>query len=112
MTVGTNFHFSRKFNNGEIQHRRWSVYSNSQNEVLCFLCRHFGNSQTQIVQRGCCDWKHLSSILQRHENTKEHMVFIFQCITLERGIKHEKPIEKESERLICEPQKHEYNFFM
>lgn len=107
----SNFHFSRKLNNGEIQHRRWLVYSKSQNKVFCFPCRLFGNSQTQMVQGGCCDWKHLSSILQRHENTKEHMAFMFQWITLERGIKHEKTIDKENERLIRESQKHWYNLF-
>lgn len=64
-----------------------------------------------MVKGGCCDWKHLRSILQRHENTKEHMAFMFQWITLERDIKHEKTIDKENERLIRESQKHWYNLF-
>lgn len=107
----SNFHFSRKLINGETQHRRWLVYSNSQNKIFCFPCRLFGNSQTQMVQGGCCDWKHLSSILQRHENTKEHMAFMFQWMTLEKGIKHGKTIDQENERLIRESQKHWHNLF-
>ena len=64
-----------------------------------------------MVQGGCCDWKHLSSILQRHENTKEHMAFMFQWMTLEKGIKHGKTIDQENERLIRESQKHWHNLF-
>lgn len=107
----SNFHFSRKLNNGETQRRRWLVYSSSKNKVFCFPCRLFSNSQTQMVQDGCCDWKHLSNILHRHENTKEHMAYMFQWITLEKGIKHGKTIDQENERLILESQKHWYNLF-
>lgn len=107
----SNFHFLRKLNNGETQHRHWLVYSNSRNKVFCFPCRLFGNSQTQMVQGGCCDWRHLSSILRRHENTKEHMAFMFQWITLEKGIKHGNTIDQENERLIHESQKHWQNLF-
>ncbi|KAL4721540.1 hypothetical protein ACJJTC_001076 [Scirpophaga incertulas] len=96
----SNFYFSRKLNNGETQHRRWLVYSNSQNKVYCFPCRLFSNSQTQMVQGGCCDWKHLSNILHRHENTKEHMAHMFQWLTLEKGINQGKTIDQENERLI------------
>lgn len=39
------------------------------------------------------------------------MAFMFQWITLERDIKHEKTIDKENERLIRESQKHWYNLF-
>ena len=105
----SNFYFSRKLNNGETQHRRWLVYSNSQNKVYCFPCRLFSNSQTQVVQGGCCDWKHLSSILHRHENTKEHMAHMFQWLTLEKGINQGKTIDQENERLIRESQKHWHN---
>ncbi|GFW08229.1 zinc finger MYM-type protein 5 [Trichonephila clavipes] len=101
----SNFHFSRKLNNGRNSQRRcWLVYSSSKNEVFCFQCRLFGNSQTQMVQQGCCDWTHLSSILHRHENTKEHMTYMFQWITLENGIKHGKTLERENERRILESQ--------
>ncbi|GFT15454.1 TTF-type domain-containing protein [Trichonephila clavipes] len=62
----------------------------------------FGNSQTQTAQEECCDWKHLSSILRRQENTKEHMAYI----TLEKGIKHEKTLDRENGRRIPESQKH------
>lgn len=74
----SNFHYSRKLNNGEIEHRRWLVYSDFQNKVFCFPCRLFGHSQTKMVQQGCSDWKHLSNVLNRHENTKEHMAFMFK----------------------------------
>ncbi|XP_069963873.1 zinc finger MYM-type protein 1-like [Bactrocera oleae] len=90
----SNFYFSRKLKIGETQHRRWLVYSNSQNKVYCFPCRLFSNSQTQVVQGGCCDWKHLS----RHENNKEHMAHMFQWLNLEKGINQGKTIDQENER--------------
>ncbi|GFX09795.1 TTF-type domain-containing protein [Trichonephila clavipes] len=89
----SNFHLSRKLSNDETQCRRWMVYSSSKNEVFSFPCRLFGNSQTQMVQEGCCDWKYLSSILHRQENTNEHMAYMFQWITLEKRIKHAKTLD-------------------
>ncbi|GFV83735.1 TTF-type domain-containing protein [Trichonephila clavipes] len=64
-----------------------------------------------MVQEGYCDWKHLSSILHRHENTKEHMAYMFQWMTLEKGIKHGKTLDRKNRRRILESPKHWYNLF-
>ncbi|GFU11671.1 hypothetical protein TNCV_3300981 [Trichonephila clavipes] len=41
----------------------------------------------------------------RHENTKKHMAYTFLWITLEKGIKHGKTLDRENERRILESQK-------
>lgn len=46
--------------------------------------------------RKCCDWKHLSNIFRRHENTKEHTIHMYQWIPLEKGIKHGKILDQET----------------
>ncbi|KAF2879931.1 hypothetical protein ILUMI_26260 [Ignelater luminosus] len=105
------FHFARKLSNGETQHRRWLVYSISQNKVYCFPCRLFSHLQTQIVKEGCCDWKDLSRILQRLEQSQEHVKCMIKWMEFYKGIKHGKTIDKENERLIRESQKYWYNLF-
>lgn len=105
------FHFTRKLSNDETQHRRWLVYSITQDKVYCFPCRLFSHLQTQMVQGGCCDWKDLSRILQRHEQSPGHMGCMFKWMEFHKGIKHGKTIDMENERLIRESQKYWYNLF-
>lgn len=52
----SNFYYMIKFSNGESQHRRWLVYSTSQDKVYCFSCKLFSGLQTQMIL-GCNDWK-------------------------------------------------------
>lgn len=53
----SNFYFTRKLNNGDIQHRRRClVYPKSQNKVFCFPCRLFGNSH---INSNVASWKKL-----------------------------------------------------
>lgn len=106
----SNFYYTRKLSNGERQHRRWLVYSTSQDKVYCFSCKLFSGMQTQLIL-GCNDWKHLNTILERHENQKEHRKSMVQWLSFEKGIKHGKTIDEENERLIQESQKHWYNLF-
>lgn len=105
------FHFTRKLSNGETQHRRWLTYSISQDKVYCFPCRLFSHLQTQMVKEGCCDWKDLSRILQRHEQSQGHMECMIKWMELFKGIKHGKTIDKDNERSIRESQKYWYNLF-
>lgn len=37
----SNFHYTRKLSNRETQHRRWLVYSQSQDKIYCFPCTVF-----------------------------------------------------------------------
>ncbi|XP_060860667.1 uncharacterized protein LOC132938028 [Metopolophium dirhodum] len=107
----SNFHYTRKLSNGETQHRRWLVYSQSQDKIYCFPCTVFSNLQTQMIREGCCDWKHLSTILQRHEKSKEHMVCMIKWVEFDKRIKLGKTIDQENEKRIRESQKHWYNLF-
>ncbi|KAF0749388.1 zinc finger MYM-type protein 5-like [Aphis craccivora] len=92
----SNFHYTRKLSNRETQHRRWLFFS---------------NLQTQMIREGCCDWKHLSTILQRHEKSQEHMVCMIKWVEFDKRIKLGKKIDRENEKRICESQKHWYNLF-
>lgn len=47
-----------------------------------------------MVQKSCCDFKHLSSILHRYENTIEHKAEMLECVTKKKGMKHEKHLSK------------------
>ncbi|XP_050529651.1 uncharacterized protein LOC126899133 isoform X2 [Daktulosphaira vitifoliae] len=107
----SNFHYTRKLSNGETQHRRWLVYSQSQDKIYCFPCTVFSNLQTQMIREGCCDWKHLSTILQRHEKSQEHMVCMIKWVEFDKRIKLGKTIDQENEKRIRESQKHWYNLF-
>ncbi|XP_026482054.1 zinc finger MYM-type protein 5-like [Ctenocephalides felis] len=105
------FHFTRKLSNGETQHRRWLVYSIFQDKVYCFPCRLFSHLQTQVVMEGCCDWKDLSRILQRHEQSQGHMECMIKWMELYKGIKHGKTIDKDNERSIKDSQRYWFNLF-
>ncbi|KAE9545541.1 hypothetical protein AGLY_001084 [Aphis glycines] len=102
----SNFHYTRKLSNGGTQHRRWLVYSQSQDKIYCFPCTVFSNLQTQMIREGCCDWKHLSTILQRHEKSQEHMVCMIKWVEFDKRIKLGKTIDQENEKRIRESQKH------
>ncbi|KAJ8896478.1 hypothetical protein PR048_001822 [Dryococelus australis] len=46
-----------------------------QDEVFCFVCNHFAvkdNVCEDILLRGYSDWKHISNIATKHENSKVH----------------------------------------
>ncbi|GBP34204.1 Zinc finger MYM-type protein 5 [Eumeta japonica] len=97
----SNFHSARELNMSRLNIvAGWNTPK--RNKVLYFSWRLFGHLQTQMVQGGGCDWKHLGSILHRHENTKAHMTFTFQWLTLENALQHGKTIDQENERLTRE----------
>lgn len=64
-----------------------------------------------MVNEGCCDWKDLSRILQRNEQSQGHMECMIKWMNFYKGIKYGKTIDKENERLILESQKYWYNLF-
>ncbi|GFS55125.1 zinc finger MYM-type protein 1 [Trichonephila clavipes] len=57
-------------------------------------------------REGCCDWKDLSRILQRHEQSQGHMECMIKWMEFYKGIKHGKKLDKDNERLIKESQKY------
>lgn len=68
----SNFHYIKKAP-GVTEPRRWLVYSPSVDKVFCFPCRLFSDSQWQLVQSGCNNWKNLGGILLRHECCPDHV---------------------------------------
>ncbi|GFT92324.1 zinc finger MYM-type protein 1 [Trichonephila clavipes] len=56
-------------------------------------------------KEGCCDWKDLSRILQRLEQSQGHRECMIKWMESYKGIKYGKTVDKDSERLIKESQK-------
>lgn len=63
--------FQRKMMNGEIQERKYLIYSPSLKSVFCISCRLFGGS-SKLATEGCFDWSNIHKILRSHENSVEH----------------------------------------
>ncbi len=64
-------HFERKMMNGEIQERKYLIYSPSKKALFCIACRLFGGS-SKLATTGYTDWKNVESALKSHENSPEH----------------------------------------
>eukprot|EP00102_Acyrthosiphon_pisum_P021036 XP_016658246.1 PREDICTED: uncharacterized protein LOC103308765 [Acyrthosiphon pisum] len=59
----------------------WLEYSITLNAVFCYYCRHFpphltvSQSHTEkdaLINRGYSDWKNISNLTKKHENTSSH----------------------------------------
>lgn len=48
----SNFHYTRKLSNDKTQHRKWLVYSQSQDKIYCFSCTVFSNLLTLMNCEG------------------------------------------------------------
>ncbi|GFT32180.1 zinc finger MYM-type protein 1 [Trichonephila clavipes] len=64
------------------------------------------STEAHVVKEGCCDWKDLSRILQRHEESQGDMECMIKWMEFYKEIKHGKTINKDNERLIKESQKY------
>ncbi|XP_026482646.1 uncharacterized protein LOC113390515 [Ctenocephalides felis] len=108
---------SSEFQYDEISHEifYWchcfTVYSIFQDKVYCFPCRLFSHLRTQVVMEGCCDWKDLSRILQRHEQRQGHKECMIKWMELYKAIKYGKTIDKDNEKSIKGSQKYWFNLF-
>ncbi|XP_026476312.1 52 kDa repressor of the inhibitor of the protein kinase-like [Ctenocephalides felis] len=60
---------------------------------------------------GCCDWKDLSRILQRHEQRQGHKECMIKWMELYKAIKYEKTIDKDNEKSTKGSQKYWFNLF-
>lgn len=66
--------FVRTLSNGEKCHRQWMLYSPSQGNIFCFMCKLFGSSRSKdnpFVCSGFDKWKKSERITQ-HENSIDH----------------------------------------
>ena len=66
--------FERILENGEVQPRKWVLYSESTGNVFCFTCKLFRTRSNSIsfVDGGFSNWKKAEEKIKEHENGTEH----------------------------------------
>ncbi|XP_019083998.1 PREDICTED: uncharacterized protein LOC104792657 isoform X2 [Camelina sativa] len=96
-------HYFRKLCNGEIDDRRWLVYSKHVDKVYCFCCKLFtshGNSSL-LANEGLRDWKHINDRLKNHEKSEEHMSNMRTWNELKVRFQNNLTIDKEFQKEIA-----------
>jgi hypothetical protein len=100
-------HYFRKLANNEFVPRRWLMYSETADRVLCFCCLRFDQgSRTSLPNDGFSDWAHLTTALKSHESSSSYMKSYQQWIQAKSKLKgwnttdklEQLLIQKESER--------------
>lgn len=99
-------YYTRKLINGELQDRRWLIYSKSGDAVFCFPCRLFSFASTNALGscEGISDWKHLSEALQSHETSKAHKDSMLKWLHLGKSLHCEKTIDSSTQTQILAEQ--------
>lgn len=70
----SNVHYFKTLSNGEKLNRTWLIYSESSDSVFCFCCKLFQKDISSLSKQGTRDWKNISQILKRHENSPNHKI--------------------------------------
>lgn len=98
----SNVHYTRHLSNGEQQKRRWLIYSESNDSVHCFACRLFSDTSKSALssRKETNDLKHLSVILKCHENNKAHRECMIKWFDLEKRLKMQNTIDRDTEAQI------------
>lgn len=102
----SNYHYTRKLANGETLERPWLMYSTSMDMVYCFCCKVYNRSKSVLGSHGSCDWKNMSSILQHHEKSPDHLSSYHDWKELKMRIANNKTIDDLNQRLINREAKH------
>lgn len=92
----SSMHYRRVLPNGDIQDRKWLVYSLSSNKVFCFCCKLFkyGVAKTKFVEDGIDDWHNLTAKLKSHESSNDHLINMSAWIELEVRMEKNETIDK------------------
>ncbi|GJS91507.1 zinc finger MYM-type protein 1 [Tanacetum coccineum] len=100
--------YERKLRNGDCIDRKWLVYSKELDKVFCFCCKLFKNaiSKSQLSNVGTNDWKHLSTALNKHENSSEHMINFRTWSELRIRLSTNQTIDKDLQELIKKDTEH------
>lgn len=102
--VGRRFttnNYVRKMSNGETISRNWLIYSIDKNAIFCFCCRLFSTVQMSLSSSvGFCDWRHMSKLLQEHEQSPSHMKAYQSWMEHSNRIRSGKSIDSENQRII------------
>ena len=101
----SNVFYYRLAPNGEKVKRRWLLYSQQNNSVYCFCCKIFStarSNKTLSDQSGNCDWRHIGTILTRHETSPNHLKCYERWVEAERRLSTGKTIDDENQKIIAQ----------
>jgi len=69
----SDYNYTRSLSNCEVINRYWLIYSKKNDCVYCFYCKLFQINANGLSTTGINDWKHLLRILNKHENSPNHL---------------------------------------
>jgi len=78
--ICTSHMFHRRSKNGEIVNRSWLCFSPSEGTVYCYVCKLMSAPSSQLTHGGYSDWRHASSRLAEHEQSKSHVEATFAVV--------------------------------
>ncbi|KAL4083493.1 hypothetical protein QTP88_028809 [Uroleucon formosanum] len=102
----SNAHYFKTLSNGEKLNRTWLIYSESSDSVFCFCCKLFKKDISSLSKQGTRDWKNISQILKRHENSPNHKIAYEDWKVLQTRMMQGKTIDDENQTLIRKETKH------
>jgi hypothetical protein len=102
--------YCRKLSNGELQDRKWLVYSKHVDEVFCFCCKILKcstrNSLSSLDHNGCRNWRNISTKLREHENSVEHIQNVNKQNELKTRMRKEETVDKDLQKQINKEKEH------
>lgn len=102
-----NSYYIRVLPNGEKVNRKYLIYSKSQKSVFCYYCKLFGNPKSQLSSiSGFNDWRHLTYILKRHEQSSNHINNSKKYCELKTSLINKSTIDVVEQRLYDTEKKY------
>ncbi|KAF8083114.1 hypothetical protein N665_0791s0011 [Sinapis alba] len=94
--------------NGDMQQRRWLVYSTTFDKIYCFCCKLFTRYKetTQLASIGFLDWNNIGIRLSQHETSHDHIMCMSQWMELEMRLQKNQTIDKDVQEEIEKEKNH------